>query len=368
MVNNINSILKGFTDKTLSYQEYLSLAGIDDNLGTFIAYTTFTEKPNLTRTDIINYQKEIKKEIKKETFEQFSCLYNPPPKPSLLQDQSDKVKQYCSDNPSDKACVCINNTLIRIAQDEKEDEQDRIKYCNWKTEDDKFEQEYQNRLTDYNKRYGELEKSLKSWRIALVRDFWNNGEPKNLGYTDKSKYVMQMVDSRGTWIWQKFDWDVVYKSSYITEELDRFFRGNHPSIVSARIRKDQPNINPRSSFVQCCNNNIDAPSATLKEIVQSCNQTIILNAEQMEEAKRQEAEEQERKKKEEEELAKKKEEEEAAAIIAAEVASAKKKKIFGIILIVLLVLIVLGISVFMYFNLSKQPIISTTPSSIPSTP
>ena len=364
MVNNITSILKGFNDKTnpLSYDEYLILAGVEKNMGTFRAYKAFAKKLNLTKSDIIEYQENMKK----ESFEQpdpskvFSCISSYQTKKTLLQEQADEINEYCSNNPSDKACACVTSVLVRVAQDEKENEENRRKYCTWKTQDDKFEQEYQARITNYNKLYKKEENELKSWRESVERKYWYKGEPTNNKYTDRNKYSMQKVDTHGVFLWQTYDWDVIYTTNYITEQLKLFKLGKHPDNVSPRIRINQPIINPRNSVIPCCNNNIYAPSANLERINQVCNQTIILDPEQMEEIKRQqEQEEEERKQKEEEE------QEEEAAIIAAELASAKKKKI--IFLILLIILILLGISAFMYFNLSKQPIVSTTQSSIPST-
>ena len=347
MVNNITSILKGFNDKTnpLSYDEYLILAGVEKNMGTFRAYKAFAKKLNLTKSDIIEYQENMKK----ESFEQpdpskvFSCISSYQTKKTLLQEQADEINEYCSNNPS-----------------EKENEENRRKYCTRKTQDDKFEQEYQARITNYNKLYKKEENELKSWRESVVRKYWYKGEPTNNKYTDRNKYSMEKVDTHGVFLWQTYDWDVIYTTNYITEQLKLFKLGKHPDNVSPRIRINQPIINPRNSVIPCCNNNIYAPSANLERINQVCNQTIILDPEQMEEIKRQqEQEEEERKQKEEEE------QEEEAAMIAAELASAKKKKI--IFLILLIILILLGISAFMYFNLSKQPIVSTTQSSIPST-
>ena len=357
MVNNITSILKGFNDKTLSYDEYLILADVDKNLGTFMAYKAFTKKLNLTKSDIINYQENI---LAKESFEQtdppkiFECISSSyQRKKTLLEEQKDEINEYCTNNPSDNACVCVRTALVIIAQDEKENEENRIKYCDWKTQNDKFEQEYQNRIIDYNKLYKREEYELNTWRQPVERNYWPTSEPTNNLYTDRNKYSMQKVDTHGDFLWQTYDWDVVYASKYITESLQRFRLRNHPDNVAPRIQLEQPIIIPRNSIIPCCNNNIYAPSANLENIKQDCNQTIIISPEQMEEIKKQLEEERKNK-------------EEAAAMIAAELASAKKKKI--IFLIVLIVLILLGLSAFMYFNLSKQPIVLTTPSSIPSTP
>lgn len=370
MIGNIDLILKGFNNKTLSIDEYVRLAGVELNLGTVAAYESLlllSKNRNLTVNDLINYKSELTlDDIKKYTSdkEEFGLTDDPcstfyKPKSSLLQNQSIKIKKYCTDNPSDKACVCVNTSLVRISQDEKEDQTELNKYCAWKTRDNQFELEYQIRMKNYLKRYKDKENELKIWRTPVERGYWYNGEPKNNLFTDKTRYAFQKMDTYGVWLWQTYDWDAVYASSYITEELDRFRKANHPDEVSPRVREDQPNLVKRPSLVQCCNNSIDAGKATLENIVQICNQSAILNPEQMEEAKKK-AEEQ--RQLEEDEI---KRQEDEDAIIEAEIASAKKKKIFQIFLIGFIVLIFLGVLTFMYFKFSKEPIVSTTPSEQP---
>ena len=379
MSDNIDKILNGFANKSLSYKDYLILAGINQgNLGTFTAYSKFAEMSNLTATDIIKYQDELKNPRKllsqsstpklmssqsntSNSTELYNCLNTPTT--TLLEEEADKVKNYCSDNPSDTACICINDTLIRINQEQIEDEADRMRYCNWKVLEQKYEREYQDRINDYIKRYKEEQKKLKEWRQPVKRGQWMHGRPHGYG----GKYELEMVDHHGTAWHATSDWDAIYSSTYILEELKRFYNANHPDIVSERVRSQQPISSKRKSVIQCCTNSIIAKSATVENVLQSCSQTVILNAEQQKNAKKKaeeeakllaqkKAEEEERKKEEEE---RKKEED---AIVAAEIASAKKKKIFGIVIILI---IVIGVSAFIYFKLSKQPIILT---SVPSTP
>ena len=89
-MNNIDLILKGFNNKTLSIDEYVRLAGVELNLGIVLAYEYLSKKPNLTVTDLINYKSDT------EGFELTDpCSTNYKPRSSLLQEQSIKIEKYC---------------------------------------------------------------------------------------------------------------------------------------------------------------------------------------------------------------------------------------------------------------------------------
>ena len=370
MSDNIDKILNGFANKSLSYKDYLILAGINQgNLGTFMAYSKFAEMSNLTATDIVKYQDELKNPLKSmssqsntsNSWELYNCLNDPTQTTTPLMEQATKVKIYCTDNPSDQACICINNTLIQINQAQIGEQENQMKYCQWKINDEKYEREYQDRINDYTKRYKEEQKKLKEWRHRVQNKRSCCGPPYGYGYDDRTKYQLIVANVDGDFIFQTKDWDAIYTGSYIEEELEIFYRKNHPDFLWPRYRENQPSLNRDELVSQCCTNSIVSQLATVENVLQSCSQTVILNAEQLEIAKKKAEEEAKvlAKKKAEEEEERKKEED---AIVAAEIASAKKKKIFGIVIILI---IVIGVSVFIYFKLSKQPIILT---SVPSTP
>ena len=279
MSDNIDKILNGFANKSLSYKDYLILAGINEgNLGTFTAYLKFKEMSNLTATDIIKYQDELKNPRKlfsqsntSNSSDSYTCSSTFSSRNTPLLKYAYKVQEYCTDNPSDRACICINNTLLQNEQEEIEYKENQMKYCEWETLDRQHEREYQNRISDYNKRSEKLEKELNEWRVAMVRGYYgglSNAYPEGYGYQDWSKYLAIHVRS----VWGlTHDWDVIYTSSYKEEELERFYYENHPDIVSPRVKFEKPIITKRMSVSQCCTNSIFAESATVEDILQSCS-------------------------------------------------------------------------------------------------
>jgi len=367
--SDIDKVLAGFKDGTLSKERYRELMGnLPDDLGPHMAYTHFKEiGSNLTADYMLNFGKALQnKELAKGkqivTYEAFSTA-------------EEIAQKYCDvyENQGKETCKCYNTAKVQADADKTaRDYYNNVTIPQWKEE---------NRIS--KQRHDEKVAS-KEYRLRQL--IASNEEIKKTSgciWEGKTWYPINDVDfiardmGRADCGWPNKRWNM-YVSEAGKQRLERQFESNNK--INEWKQTEEPDFTPTTMVNQCCSNtlNVGQGGSVAQNVVQSCNQSVVMGMQQEKEALKKQEEEQEAaaiKKKQDEQAAiaiaaaiQKEEEAAAAAAIQKEeeAAAAKKKnmQIAGAIIGVLLVL-GLGFAAYKMFSGSKSgEAVAETPSAI----
>ena len=266
---NIDKILKEFKSKQLSYQQYLELAHVHDNLTAFIAYNSFKDNPNLTVNDILNFKNNHRSNQHRSIRD-------------ILSPDDSKLSSYCVTRPSDAACVCYKAVKTKQIEDEKRHIAFVDNYSSIEKENDRLTKEYDEKSKLWNGI--NIADYIKSINEPVYAYFVTQSasKPPPLPYNKDYYYVFLSDDGPN----KNYDayWTEDYKR-FLLDDLKTRYEPHKPVLKELPVEQVVP------TNIQCCSTTI-SNGTTASDILKICNQSVIsiTEAEANEELKKKEEE------------------------------------------------------------------------------
>ena len=364
-MGEIQKILDGFNNETLSEDDYCKLAGVTCNFTASMAYKHFqkiAKDRELLAIDLKEYKERFNY---KETFNSIIEKFE--------EGQTDEeAERYCRDpaNEHKQGCPCLITLRETLRQVNHENNEEKIREARHLENERIRRLEYDKSMEKYRAEYAVMSSGLDAYKAkaGCLHQFWEFKGNDTLRYFWSDEWCAPA--GQGKWQWYQ-----VYTDAHKENRRKQYERENMPPAFVPNPYVPSPR---RMIANQCCVNSvITHENAAAFNIMQSCNMSQIFDNSKdnqvteiiEEQAAKNAALEKDfleqrlafnnakkeadsiKKAAEEEAAAKKAAEEEATAKKTAdEEAAAKKKKIIIIIVVVILAVGVMGVSAFIYFN------------------